>query len=209
MRTRTRRALAPAAALVFLVATGKLAAEGPAPRLLAGFDDTALSTVGGDAVARAPSTATARRVPNGDGHALEVSGRQVPPGLAGVRVTFQDVKSGAAFVDASRLDYLTFRLRSTGAASRVQVKLTDATSASLDQAADAGEVTRFLPQGLSPEWQQVAIPLGGLGVNRKALAALILLVSDPADFTLAVDDVALKREPEDALPPPRRRRGVP
>lgn len=206
---RTRRVLPPLAVVALFVANGHIAADGPAPRLLAGFDDPALATPGGDALARAPSTATVRRIPDGDGHALEVSGRQAPPGVAGVRVTFQDAKARAGSVDASRHDYLTFRIRSTGGASRLQVKLADAASASVDQAADAGEVTRFLPQGLSTEWQQVAIPLGGLGVNRKALAALILLVSDPADFTIAVDDVALKREPEDALPPPRRPRGVP
>lgn len=185
-----------------------VAADGPVPRLLAGFDDPAPATLGGDALVRGPSTATVHRVPDGEGHALELSGRQLPPGLAGVRVNFRDVKARAAFVDASRHDYLTLRIRSTGGSSRLQVKLADAASGT-DQAVDAGEITRFLPQGLSREWQQVAIPLGGLGVNRKALAALILLVSDPADFTFAVDDVALKREPEDALPPRRRRRGVP
>ena len=46
-------------------------------------------------------------------------------------------------------------------------------------------------------------------MNRKGLATLILEVVDPANFTLFIDDVALKRDPEDALPPPRRPRGVP
>ena len=87
--------------------------------------------------------------------------------------------------------------------------LADAAGAAREEAVDAGEVTRFLPQGLSAEWQQVAIPLGVLGLNRKALAAFTLLVVDPADFTFAIDDVALKREPEDALPPRGRRPGVP
>ena len=70
-------------------------------------------------------------------------------------------------------------------------------------------MTRYLPQGLSNDWQQVAIPLGSMGMNRKGLATLILEVVDPANFTLFIDDVALKRDPEDALPPPKRRRGVP
>lgn len=205
-----------AVVLVFSLADG-VAAEGPAPRVLADFDES--GRPGSDALARPPSTATARRIPDGGGHALEVSGRQVPPGLAGVRVTFYDVKAAhpssmwgykrTAFVDASRYDYLTFRIRATGGGSRLQVKLADAAWAAKDEAVDAGEITRFLPQGLSAEWQQVAIPLGMLGLNRKALAALTLTVADPADFTFAIDDVALKREPEDALPPPRRRRGVP
>lgn len=202
----TRGALLIGALLVAL-ANGRVGADGPAARLLAGFDDPTPANPGGEALARRPSLATVRRVPHGDGHALEVSGRQVPAGMAGVRVTFAGVKG--RFVDSSRHDYLTFRIRSTGGASRIQVKLADSAAEAIDQAADAGEITRFLPQGLSPEWQQVAIPLGGMGVNRKALAALVLLVSDPADFAFAVDEVALKREPEDALPPPRRRRGVP
>jgi hypothetical protein len=204
---KTRRA-SPLLAVVVVFCAHGVAAEGPAPRVLAAFDDAALPA-GTEAIVRAPSTATARRVPDGAGQALEISGRHVPAGLAGVRVTFQDAKGRVVPVDASRHDYLTFRIRSTGGASRVQVQIADTASLAGNQPADAGELTRFLPQGLSPEWQQVAIPLGGLPVNRKALAALVLLVSDPADFTLALDDVALKREPEDALPPPRRRSGVP
>lgn len=201
-----RRAWPLAAALVLSLADSA-ASDGPAPRLLADFEGAPPRE---EALARPPSTATARRIPDGGGFALEVSGRQVPPGIAGVRVPFHDVKAApATFVDASRYDYLTFRIRATAGAPRLMVKLADAAGAVGDQAVDAGEVTRFLPQGLSAEWQQVAIPLGMLGLNRKALAALTLMVADPSDFAFAIDDVALKREPEDALPPPRRRRGVP
>ena len=198
-----------AAALVLSIADG-VAADGPAPRVLADFDEAGPGRPAGDALARPPSTATARGIPEASGHALEVSGRQVPPGLAGVRVTFWDAKAArTTFVDASRHDYLTFRIRATGDSSRLQVQLADAASAARDEAVDAGEITRFLPQGLTGEWQQVAVPLGALGLNRKTLAALILVVADPGDFTFAIDDVALKREPEDALPPVRRRGGVP
>lgn len=198
-----------AAALVLFLVDG-VAAAGLAPRVLADFDDAGPGRPGGEALVRPPSTATARRAPEGGGQALEVSGRQVPPGLAGVRVTFYDARAARpTFVDASRYDYLTFRIRAAGDPSRLQVKLVDAAGAATDEGVDAGEITRYLPQGLSKEWQQVAIPLGALGMNRRSLAALTLVVVDPADFTLAIDDVALKREPEDALPPPRRPRGVP
>lgn len=184
-------------------------AGGLAPRVLADFEGATAGAAGAEALVRPPSTATARRIPDGGGQAVEVSGRQAPPGLAGVRITFQDAGGGRpAVVDGSRYDYLTFRIRSTGGASRVQVKISDSGTARND-AVDAGDLTRYLPQGLSGEWQQVAVPLGALGLNRKALAGLTLVVLDPADFTFAVDDLALKREPEDALPPARRRGGVP
>ena len=204
-----RRSLAFRATLALLLVTG--AAESAIePRLLADFDEDGPGQPGGEAFARPPSTATVRRVPEGRGHALELSGRQVSNGLAGVRVTFYDTtKERPAFVDASRYFYITFRIRSTGDATRLQLKLTDGAGAARDEGIDAGEVTRYLPQGLSNSWQQVAIPLGPLGLNRKGLATLILEVVDPSNFTLFIDDVALKREPEDALPPPRRRRGVP
>lgn len=205
----SRRSQWLAVAIVLSLAEG-VAADGPAPRLLADFENSTPDRPIGDAMATPPSTAAVRRIPDGGGQALEFSGRQVPPGLAAVRVAFHDPMTGrAASVDASRHDYLTFRIRATGGGSRLLVKCADAAGATRGEAVDAGEVTRFLPQGLSSEWQQVAIPLGMLGLNRKALAALTLVVLDPADFTFAIDDIALKREPEDALPPPRRRRGVP
>jgi hypothetical protein len=203
---RQRRALPRAALLVLLLVDGA-ATAGLAPRMLADFDEAGPGRPGGEAFVRPPSTAAARRIPEGTGHALEVSGRQVAPGIAGMRVTFYDTRAARpTFVDSSRHDYLTFRIRAAGDPSRVQVMLADGARAR-DEGVDAGEVTRFLPQGLSREWQQVAIPLGALGI--RSLAALTLVVVDPSDFTLAIDDVALKREPEDALPPPRRRRGVP
>ena len=203
------RSLPLAAALVRLI-LDSVAAGGLAPRVLADFDEAGPGRPSGDAFARPPSTATARRIAEGGGQALEVSGRQVPPGLAGIRVTFYDARAARpTFVDASRYDYLTFRIRATGDSSRLQVKLADAAGAPTDEGVDAGEVTRYLPQGVSSEWRQVAIPLGALGLKRRSLAALTLVVVDPAAFTLAIDDVALKREPEDPLPPPRRPRGVP
>ena len=202
------RAQPAAAALVFSLAASGAVAEGPA-RLLADFEAEPSGDPSGQAIVRAPSTAVVRLVTDGEGHALEVSGRQAPSGLAGIRVSFRDARGRAAPVDSSGHDYLTFRIRSTGGPSRLQVRIADAVAAARREDVDAGELTRFLPQGVSTEWQQVAIPLGGLGVNRKALAALAVLVTDPSDFRLAIDDVALKREPEDALPPPRRRSGVP
>ena len=81
------------AALAFLVTEGNVAADGPAPRLVAGFEDVAPLAIGAEAIVRAPSTATVLRVPDGDGHALEVSGREVPSGVAGVRITFHDGSS--------------------------------------------------------------------------------------------------------------------
>lgn len=184
-------------------------AGGLAPRMLADFDDAGTGGVGAEALARLPSTATARRIPDGGGQALEFSGRQAPPGLAGLRITFQDARGERpATVDGSRHDYLTFRMRATGGPSRLQVRIADSAGAKNDPV-DAGEVTRYLPQGLSGDWQQVAVPLGALGLNRKTLAGLTLIVLDPADFTFAVDDLALKRDPEDALPPAKGRSGVP
>ena len=193
----------PLAAALVLSLGGRAASDGPAPRVFADFEGVPQRE---EALARPPSTATARRIPEGDGFAFEVSGRQVPPGIAGVRVPFHDARAPrATFVDASRYDYLTFRIRATGATPRLLVTIADTAGA----VGDAGEVTRFLPQGLSAEWQQVAIPLGMLGLNRKALAALALMAADPSAFAFAIDDVALKRDPEDALPPLRRRSGVP
>lgn len=189
------------------VGPATLTAGGPKPRVLADFDSTMAAPDGSEALARVPSQVTARRVPDGDGQALEFAGRHAAGGMAGVRITFLDARGRPAPVDASRHDYLTFRMRATGGASRIQVRIAD--GAARNEPIDAGEVTRYLPEGLSADWRLVAVPLGALGLGLKTLAGVTFLVLDPADFTFAVDDIALKREPEDALPTPKRRAGVP
>jgi hypothetical protein len=200
----------PVTVAAFLFALPALAGAGGLrlePRLLADFDHP----VAGPAVqafARAPSTAALRHVPDEDGQALELSGRQAQGGLAGLRIRFRDDHQRPTTIDGSRYDYLTFRMRATGRPSRVQLRIADSADAK-DEAMDAGEITRYLPQGLSGEWQQVSVPLGALGLKLKAFAGLALIVLDPVDFTFFVDDLALKRDPEDSLPPPRRRAGVP
>jgi hypothetical protein len=204
-----RLAVALAASIALLLPTIAAGGAGLTPRVVADFDRPAAGTTGAEALSRPPSVATTRQIKDGSGQALEFSGRQAPPGMAGVRITFQDPRNDRPrTVDASRYDYLTFRMRATGGASRVQVRIADTATAG-NEAKDAGDITRYLPEGLSGDWRQVAVPLGALGLDKKTLAGLTLLVLDPADFTYAVDDIALKRDPEDALPPPRRRAGVP
>jgi hypothetical protein len=68
-------------------------AHGPA-RVLVDFDAERAGGPPGTAIARVPSVATVRLVADGQGRALEVSGRQAPPGLAGVRVALYDAKRG-------------------------------------------------------------------------------------------------------------------
>ena len=124
------RAQPAAAALVFSLAASGAVAEGPA-RLLADFEAEPSGDPSGQAIVRAPSTAVVRLVTDGEGHALEVSGRQAPSGLAGIRVSFRDARGRAAPVDSSGHDYLTFRIRSTGGPSRLQVRIADAVAAAL------------------------------------------------------------------------------
>ena len=205
MRTRLPVTLAASLlALPAFAAAGGLRLE---PRLLADFDDPNAGPAV-QAFARAPSTATVRHVPDDGGQSLELTGRQAPGGLAGVLIRFRDDRKRPTTIDGSRHDYLTVRMRATGHPTRVQLRIADSADAK-DEAMDAGEITRYLPQGLSTEWQQVSVPLGALGLKLKSFAGLALIALDPADFTLFVDDLALKRDPEDSLPPPRRRAGVP
>ncbi len=198
----------PFALAVLVVLPGTVTAGGLTPRVLADFDAATTGPVGAEALSRPPSTATARLVPENGGQAVEFSGRQTLPGMAGVRITFQDARERPLVVDGARYDYLTFRMRATGGASRIQVRIADSANPK-NEPIDAGDVTRYLPEGLSGDWRQVAVPLGALGLNRKTLAGVTFLVLDPVTFTFAVDDIALKRDPEDSLPTPKRRAGVP
>jgi hypothetical protein len=195
------RRLAFAVSMVLVPALA--AAGGVKPKVLADFESALAGPDGSEALVRAPSTATARRVAENGGQVLEFSGRQSPPGMAGVRITFLDAHGQASGVDASKYFYLTFLMRATAGASRIQIRIAD--SPARTEPLDAGELTRYLPEGLSADWRQVSVPLGLFGLNKNGLYSISFLVLDPTPFTLAVDDIALKRDPEDALPTPKRR----
>jgi len=190
------------AALLASVLATPVAAERPTVRMLADFDDVRGPGALGshNAVQRAPSTVALQRVPEAAGQALAVSGTSAPGGMAGVWLAFYDIgATRKQFVDASRLDFLTFRIRGVRP-PRLIVKVADGSWAAKGDGFEIGELTRLLPQDVGAAWQQVTIPLGGLPLDRKALAALMLVVDSPGEFSFVVDDVALKRDPEDALP---------
>ena len=172
------------------------------PKVLANFESTTAGPDGSEALVRAPSTATVRRVAEDGGQVLEVSGRQALQGMSGVRITFLDEHGEKSPADASRYFYLTFLMRATAGASRIQLRIAD--SPARTEPMDAGELTRYLPEGLTADWRQVSVPLGAMALNKKGLYSISFLVLDPTDFTFAVDDIALKRDPEDDLPTPKR-----
>ena len=186
---------------ILALASAVASAGRPAARVLTAFDEAAATGASHNPLQRPPSTVVLERVAEGSGQALAVSGTSAPGGLAGVWVAFYDVRAARKqFVDATGYEFLTFRVRSGARAPRLIVKVADAAWASKEDAFEVGELTRLLPQDIGPRWQQVTIPLGGLPLDRKALAGLTLVVDGPGDFSFAIDDVALKRDPEDSLP---------
>jgi hypothetical protein len=195
--------VAPRLALTLAIALlPALAAAGIKPKVLANFEGELAGPDGVEALSRAPSTATAHRIPEDGGQVLEFSGKQALQGLSGVRITFLDEKGQPSGADASRYYYMTFLMRSTGAPSRIQIRIAD--SPGRTEPMDAGELTRYLPEGLTGDWRQVMLPLGALGLNKNGLYSISFIVLDPTSFTFAVDDIALKREVDDPLPTPKR-----
>ena len=168
--------------------------------LVASFDNGVQNLVGGyhNRLERAPTVAITARVADvvrgRSGRSLKVSVDRRAGGFGGVWLTFYDFKhKGSPYLDVRDYPYLSFWVRGERGGEQLTVKLADESWVPRDDALAVGPISRFLPTGITTEWQEVLVPLSGVKLNLEAMAGLTLDFDVVGRHTVYVDDVGFKQ----------------
>lgn len=154
---------------------------------------------------RSPCRAEARRFsvsPGGD-RCLKIEVDRQDTGFCGAWVHLFDMRRQERnSIDASTWTWLSFRVRGETGGESFDVRVADERWAKKEDALTIGPVTDWLPNGVTPEWQTVHIPLEDLRrLDQTRLASISFSFSEPGRHVIYIDDLCLGQRPDD---PPQR-----
>ena len=187
---------------------GKAEADRSRLLLIADFDRGAQNHLGGfhNASERAPSSVSMGRSSDvfrgGGGRSLRITANQKTGGFAAAWISFFDTRRvERTYFDARGYSHLSFWVRGKQGGETFRIKLADAAWAAREDGLLIGTVGRFLPNGVTQEWQEVSIPLAGLAfLDRNMLAFLTIDFHGPGETTIFLDDIGFKGNPDIPTP---------
>lgn len=176
----------------------------PSPLLLvADFNRGVQNHVGGfhNASERSPSAVSMTRVSGvfrgGGGKSLRITANRKASGFAAVWISFHDFRQRRkTYLDTGGYSHLSFWVRGKHGGENFRIKLADDAWDARRDGLDVGPASRYLPGGITREWQEVLIPFQAFSsLDRKAMASLTFDFHAPGETTIFVDDIGFKRDP--------------
>ncbi|TXT35472.1 MAG: Uncharacterized protein FD138_1338 [Planctomycetota bacterium] len=140
---------------------------------------------------------------SGRGTSLRVRADKQENGYCGVWMQFFEAKAAKRrFFDAKPYAYLSFWIRGQVGGERFLVKMSDRSWVEKEDSLELGEIRKFLPDGVSRNWQEVLIPLSdAASLDISNLGGLTLLFHSTGATTIYIDDVCFKTDAEVKLNP--------
>jgi hypothetical protein len=186
--------------------TALFAQSDPDPSALlriADFDHGVRNHAGGfhNASERAPSAVSMTRVSNvyrgAGGKSLRITAKKKRGGFAAVWISFHDFRrKSTPYLDTREYPYLSFWVKGKQGGEKFRIKLADDVWAAREDGLVSGPITRFLPRGVTGDWQEVLIPLAAFPtLGRKAMAFVTFDFNEPGTYTIFVDDITFKKDP--------------
>lgn len=175
--------------------------------LLSDFDEGLQNSVGGysNEFFKIPSQALMtfdRQVfRGGSGKSLRFRYQKKGDGYCGVWMHFFDMKERPLdrhYLDVRAFSHFSFWVKADRAGLDAAIQLADARWEKIEDSVFYGNISTYLPKGITPQWQQVVIPLNQSfyrNLNFDKLAALVLNVRSPSEGTIYIDDVVLSKSP--------------
>ena len=190
-------------ALLFagLSALNLTALEVPDFLVIADFDRGNQNNLGGyfNKFERSPSKATVdltRSVFFGDsGKSLEITAQKENEGFCGAWIHFFDFRSEERkYFNASPYGYLSFQVRGERGGEEFSVKIADKRFIEIEDSMSVGPIGKFLPNGVTKDWQEVLVPLNRLAnIDKTKLGGLTFDFDSPGNHTVYIDNVVLKK----------------
>lgn len=134
----------------------------------------------------------------GGGKSLKVEALKSESGFCGAWLQFFDYRAETRkYLDASDFKYLTFWVKGATGGEQFHVQIADKRYVEIEDSLSIGPIGRFLPGGVTTEWQRVVVPISALErLDVKQLGGLILNFKQSGRYTVYVDNVAMKRSLE-------------
>jgi len=172
------------------------------------FNDGVQNRLGGyrNTFQRAPSSAAAMRVADvfrgRGGRSLRLRANRQQEGFCGLWIHLFDFRNPSpTYLDCRNYEYLSFWIKGADGGEQLLVKLADKRWIEKEDAVAVGDVDSFLSRGVTKNWQEVLIPLDGIGpLDRKNMGGVILELTELGEQTVYIDDVSFKTNRESATP---------
>jgi Carbohydrate binding domain 30 len=164
------------------------------------FNDSLTNALGGNynAFSREPSWArtyldSGVHLPP-RGHALRITVHRAAQGFCGFWANFYPPSGNPPqYFDASPYRYLTFWIKGQKGGGDFDFKLIDQKGERNQDAVPARPLHAYLPRGITPSWQMVWIPLSDFAeVDPRALARIVIIFSQPGDYSFYLDDIGFE-----------------
>lgn len=170
--------------------------------LIADFNQGVQNRLGGyhnkfEAGPSRANTAMSPDVFRGDsGRSLRIDAHRAASGFCGAWVHFFDFRASEPhYFDATSYPVLSFWVKGEKGGETFLVKLADETWIKKGDALSMGSVEECLPGKVTTEWREVQIPLSFGPAERldcSRLGGLTLEFNVPGDYTVYIDDIAVK-----------------
>lgn len=217
---RLRRILTPKSLFLcaLIVPVWALPAEPPSSALLVWpFEQGVTNVWGGqyNTYMRSPSWARTYLDPGvtrtSSGHSLRVTAHREAEGFCGIWMEFYpNTAIPHQYLDATGYRFLSFWIKGQNGGEDFDIELTDEATLNNEDARPRRPLHAYLPQGVTPQWQEVQIPLADFhGLKRSRLVRITLNIATPGDARFYLDDMAFKREAAEVVHPPNAAKSQP
>ncbi len=171
--------------------------EGGQQNKLGGFHEKYQS---GDSIAVIARDANVRR--GRGGSSLSVQADRRATGYCGVWLQFFNFRAPLRqYFDTRPFGYLSFWVKGQAGGEQFTVKLADGRWIEKEDSLAVGEIRRFLPKGVTTQWQEVLVPLATLkGLDLQYLGGLTLDFTSPGRHVVWIDDISFKTTATMATP---------
>lgn len=136
-----------------------------------------------------------------EGKSFEIKAKKREDGFCGAWIHLFDFRADTKeYLDASAYEYLSFWVKGKKGGELFTVKLADQRLIEIEDSAEVGAITDFLPDGVTKEWQEVFVPLSQLGaLDVTKLGGITFDFDSPGNYTIYIDDIVLKKTKDATL----------
>ena len=168
------------------------------------FDHSSLNLLGrkANAYKRLPSVCKFSRVSEPrvgtEGRSLRLDFDKKNTGWCGYYTLLNEIDGD--YFDLASYQAVSFWVRGLKGGETFEIGMADRSWLTIGDSVKAGPIEKYLPQGVTPEWQQVIIPLSDFGkLGLKEMGSWVINFHRPGEGAVFIDDLVFIRKTQEDL----------